>query len=88
MKSTSSKRTLTINQTLKVVDVKDHILSMSQVFMLAVLAHAILELVLSPKQERVTTGTKSLKLHFGLLNASATHFSTSGHTAPSFLQVL
>lgn len=38
---TASKRTLTINQTLKVMDVKDHVLLMSQVFMLALLSHAI-----------------------------------------------
>lgn len=46
-----------------------------------------LGLVLSPGQERVTTGTEGLELHCGLLNASATHFDTSGHAAPSFLQV-
>lgn len=38
---TASKRTLTVNQTLKVMDVKDHILLVSQVFMLALLSHAI-----------------------------------------------
>lgn len=41
MKPTSPKRTLAINHTLKVMDVKDHILLMSQVLMLAVLSHAI-----------------------------------------------
>lgn len=46
-----------------------------------------LGLVLSPGQERVTTSTEGLELHFGLLNASATRFDTSGHAAPSFLQV-
>lgn len=45
-------------------------------------------LVPSPGQEKVAVGTRGLKLHFGLLNASATHFDTSGHATPSFLQVL
>lgn len=30
----------------------------------------------SPGQEQFTTGTEGLELHFGLLNASATHFDT------------
>lgn len=37
---------------------------------------------------RVAVGTEGLELYVGLLNMSATHFDTSGHSAPSVLQVL
>lgn len=70
----------------------DHILLMYQVLMRALIPRALhwvsQSWYHSLGQERVTTGTEGLELHFGLLNASATHFDTSGHAAPSFLQVL
>lgn len=41
-----------------------------------------------PGREGVPAGTEGLRRDVGLLSASATHFDTSGHSAPSFLQVL
>ena len=82
MKPTASNRALPVNQTLKVMGLKEGS-SWRHPYPVPCLG-----LVPSPGQERVTMGTEGFKLRFGLLNASATHFDTSGHAALSFLQVL
>lgn len=45
-------------------------------------------LVLFPGWDGVPASTEGLRCDVGLLNASATRFDTSGHSALSFLQVL